>query len=269
MIDIGVPRFHEDGSFAGYIGTCIDVTERKDAEDALADIGHRLIQAHEEERVRIGRELHDDIAQRLALLLLELEQLKQHPGEVGSRVQLLQDRAEAISDDVQALAQDLHSSKLEYLGAVAAIRSWCEDVAERQKLEIDFQANVQSNLPSQIGLSLLRVVQEALQNAVKYSGVKRVKVQLREDADEIHLLVSDSGKGFDLEAALRGRGLGLTSMRGRIRLVNGTLLIDSKPMGGTRIEARVPLRSEQECAVSACHHEPHGSQVSAHLQHLS
>jgi signal transduction histidine kinase len=81
-------------------------------------------------------------------------------------------------------------------------------------------------------------------NAIKHSGGKRVEVQLREDSDEIHLHVRDSGVGFDLEGALRGKGLGLTSMRERVRLVNGTMTIESKPMGGTRIEVRVPLEAQ-------------------------
>ena len=103
-----------------------------------------------------------------------------------------------------------------------------------------------SILPLAVGLSLFRVLQEALNNAIKHSGVKRIEVQLREDSDEIHLIVSDSGKGFDVEAALQGKGLGLTSMRERGRLVNGTIGIDSKPMGGTTIHVRVPLASEHE-----------------------
>jgi len=85
---------------------------------------------------------------------------------------------------------------------------------------------------------------EALHNATKHSGVKRIEVQLREDSGEIHLVVSDLGKGFDLETAMQGRGLGLTSMQERVRLVKGTISIESEPMGGTTIHVRVPLRSK-------------------------
>ena len=88
------------------------------------------------------------------------------------------------------------------------------------------------------------MIQEALHNAQKHSGVKRIELQLREDSGEIHLVVSDLGRGFDLETAMQGRGLGLTSMGERVRLMNGTISIESKPMCGTTIHVRVPLESK-------------------------
>jgi signal transduction histidine kinase len=124
------------------------------------------------------------------------------------------------------------------------MRSWCKEFAERQKMEIDFSSDVPSALPLEIGLSLFRVLQEALHNVIKHSGVRRVEVQLREDSSEIHLIINDPGRGFDVEAASQGKGLGLTSMRERVRLVNGTISIQSKPMGGTTIHVRVPFRLE-------------------------
>ena len=111
---------------------------------------------------------------------------------------------------------------MEYLGVVGGIRSWCKEFAERQNIEIDFKSDVSSTLPPEIGLSLFRVLQEALHNAVKHSGVRRVEVQLRENWGEVHLLITDSGRGFDVEEAMQGTGLGLTSMRERVRLMNGT-----------------------------------------------
>jgi signal transduction histidine kinase len=160
-------------------------------------------------------------------------------------VQEFRKRISEISTDVQDLSHDLHSSKLEYLGVVAGIKSWCKEFGERQRVEIDFSNDVHSALPFEIGLSLFRVLQESLHNAMKHSGVKRIEVQLREDSGEIHLIIRDSGKGFDVEAALQGKGLGLTSMRERVRLVNGTFSIESKPMGGTTIHVRVPLESKR------------------------
>ena len=103
-----------------------------------------------------------------------------------------------------------------------------------------------NSVPSEIGLCLFRVLQEALHNAAKYSGVKHVTVLLREESCAIHLNVSDSGRGFDIEVATQGRGLGLTSMHERVRLVNGTIEINSKPMSGTSIHVRVPLPSDQD-----------------------
>jgi len=111
-------------------------------------------------------------------------------------------------------------------------------------MDIDFNSDVDTALPLDIGLSLFRVLQEALHNVVKHSGVKRVDVDLRENSGDIHLIISDLGKGFDAEAAMQGSGLGLTSMRERIGLISGRITITSKPMGGTVIDARVPLESE-------------------------
>jgi signal transduction histidine kinase len=135
------------------------------------------------------------------------------------------------------------ASKLEYLGVAAGIKSWCREFAERQGMEIDFTNDISTVLPFEVGLCLFRVLQEALQNAVKHSGVKRIKVHLAEHSEEVHLTVSDLGRGFDIEAVKQERGLGLTSMQERVRLVNGTIEIQSKPMGGTTIHVCVPLES--------------------------
>jgi signal transduction histidine kinase len=251
IMDVGVPRFNQDGSFAGYVGIATDVTERKQAEEAMLGINRRLIEAQERERTRIGRELHDDINQRLALLAMELENLRENPSRVRKRAQELWQGIHEIAADVQALSHELHSTKLEYLGVVAGMRSWCKEFAERQNLEIDFLTEISGTLPSEIGLTLFRILQEALHNAVKHSGVKRMEVQLSEHENKIHLIIRDSGKGFDLQTALQGKGLGLTSMRERARLVNGTIVIDSRPMGGTTIQLSVPLASEQQAELKA------------------
>jgi signal transduction histidine kinase len=242
----GCGFFDAEGRMLRVIGMVADVTDVKRAEEALAGMTRKLIESQEQERARIGRELHDDINQRLAMLALELGQLPEDSPELQSRVQELRNELRGISDDVEALSHDLHSSKLEYLGAVGGIRSWCKEFAERQKIEVGFDSDVQSALPPEIGLTLFRVIQEALHNAIKHSGVERVEVQLQEDSGEIHLVVSDSGRGFDVEAAFHGKGLGLSSMRERVRLVNGTIAIESKPTGGTKIHVRVPIEQEHE-----------------------
>jgi PAS domain S-box-containing protein len=250
MLDIGVPRFHKDGSFAGYIGSCIDVTDRKLAEDALTNMSGKLLEAQEKERARIARELHDDINQRLALLGVDLGQAEENhpelPPDVLDWMHNLQRQTMQISSDVEALSHELHSSKLEYLGAIGGMKGWCKEFSEHQGLQIEFKSpESQISLPQEVGLCLFRVLQEALHNAAKHSGVKRIEVQLREDSGQIHLVVSDSGRGFDRETAMQGRGLGLASMQERVRLVNGTIEIQSKPMGGTTIHVRVPFGSEK------------------------
>jgi PAS domain S-box-containing protein len=246
VVDIGVPRFNADHSFAGYIGSCIDVTERKLAEEALSSVSSRLIQAQELERTRIARDLHDDINQRLALLAVALEELRadmpDSSGEILGRMDQLQKHTSEIATDIQALSHELHSPKLEYLGIVVAMRGFCQEFGEKQKLEIDFKSHdLPSPVPSDVSLCLFRVLQEALHNAAKHSRSPRFAVQVRGIPGEIHLTVSDTGVGFDLAAAIKGRGLGLISMQERVRLVNGTISIASKLMHGTEISVRVPL----------------------------
>ena len=233
------------GSLGGILIFAEDITRRKQMEEAVADISRRLIQSQEQERSRIGRELHDDINQRLGLFAIELEQLKNNPSEIERRVQALQQRTTEIADDVQALSHELHSSKLEYLGVVRGIRSWCKEFGERQGMDIEFKADVASAIPSEIGLTLFRIVQEALHNAVKHSGVERIEVRLWEQSDEIHLEIEDAGKGFEIGAARQGRGVGLASMDERVRLVKGTIAIDSQLNHGTHIYARIPLKPDQ------------------------
>jgi len=233
--------FDSTGKLIRVIGMVADITDLKRAEESLADMTRKLIRAQEQERARIGRELHDDINQRLAMLSVELERLQDNPSEWQARVQEFRNRMAEISNDVQALAHDLHSSRLEYLGVLAGIKSWCKEFAQRYKMVIDFRSDISSLVPAEVGLSLLRVVQEACHNAMKHSGARRIEVQLREESNEIHLVVTDAGKGFDLEESETDKGLGLTSMRERIRLMNGTIAINSKPTAGTTIDVRVPL----------------------------
>jgi PAS domain S-box-containing protein len=256
MLDIGVPRFNEDGSFAGYIGSCVDVTEHKLAEEARSSLSRRLIEAQEEERTWIARELHDDINQRLALLLVDLESLKQdHPssnGEARHRIDAVRKRVEQIGDDVQALSHRLHSSKLQYLGLEAASAGFCRELSEARNVEIRFHSeSVPKDLPKEVSLCLFRVLQEALQNAVKHSGTRHFQVSLCDGTNELALTVRDLGVGFDPEGAINRHGLGLTNMNERLKLVGGKLFIDSQPQRGTTIQARVPSTSQIKSAAAA------------------
>ena len=251
VLDIGVPRFNQDRSFAGYIGVGIDVTERKHAEEALADASRKLVEVEEEVRKRIARELHDDINQRLALLAIEIDQLKQDlprsTAEMSRRLTAVWERIREVSTGVQSISHQLHSSQLDYLGIVAAMRSFCREFGERQMVKIDFtHDDIPQPVPQDLSLCLFRILQEALHNAAKHSKVRHFEVKLGCAANQLHLTVADHGTGFDPEAALNKGGLGLTSMRERVRLVNGTIAIDSKPMSGTTIHVRVPLGSEKE-----------------------
>src|SRR5262249_36771927 len=143
VFDIGVPRFNPDGGFAGYIGSCLDITDRKLAEETLATVGRRLIEAHEEERTWIARELHDDIEQRIALLAVETERLD-HRGSISAvdTHEYLHHAYERLFDlgkDIQALSHRLHSSKLEYLGLATAAKSFCHELSEQRNVRIEFK----------------------------------------------------------------------------------------------------------------------------------
>jgi PAS domain S-box-containing protein len=250
VVDIGVPRFNPDGSFAGYIGSCIDITDRKRTEEALANMGRRLIEAHEEERTWIARELHDDVNQRIALLAIELERWDQHRPksavDLHDHIQHARQRLSDITKDIQALSHRLHSSKLEYLGLVAAANSFCKELSEQQKVQVEFNhADMPRTIPKEISLCLFRVLQEALQNAVKHSGARHFHVELRGRSKEICLTVSDLGIGFDWHGAMSRQGLGLISMRERLQLVKGDLSIESESGRGTTIYARVPLGTQE------------------------
>jgi PAS domain S-box-containing protein len=239
------PWLNVEGLPGGIIIFAEDITRRKQTEQALLDVSRTLIESQERERTRIARDLHDDINQQLALLALELEELQLNPSNVESRAAQLRARTIGISSDVQALSRELHPSKLQYLGVIRGISGWCHEFAERQRMEIDFKADAVSTLSFEVGLCLFRVLQEAVHNSVKHSGTKRVEVQLKEHANEVHLTIEDRGKGFDIEEARQGRGLGLTSMQERVRLANGTIEIQSSPSSGTAIRVRLPIGSEQ------------------------
>jgi PAS domain S-box-containing protein len=224
-----------------------DITAKRTADAALSSVTRKLIEAQEQERARIGRELHDDMGQRLAMVAIELQQLHEDPlilPEVRNRTRELQKQITEIASDIQSLSHELHSAKLQYLGITGAMRGFCKEFGEQQRVEIDFQAHdLPIPLSPEISLCFFRVLQEALHNSAKHSGTRDFEVRLWGTSDEIHLTVRDSGTGFDREVAKNSRGLGLISMEERLKLLNGTLSIDSQPKRGTTIHARVSLSS--------------------------
>ena len=249
------PWFNIDSVPGGILIFAEDITHRKHSEEALSGMTGKLVEAQEQERVRIARELHDDINQRLALVAIGLDQLREKhkdlPSEVRGHVQELQQMTSDISSSVYALSHELYSSIPDSLGLARGMKSWCKEFGERRKMEIDFKSHDLPRLPQEISLCLFRVLQEALHNAAKHSGVKRIEVQLAKNSCEVHLTVRDSGRGFDIGAASQSRGLGLTSMKERVRLVGGTIGIESKPRGGTRIHVRVPFESKHHAQRAA------------------
>ena len=222
-----------------------NITERKLAEEALAGVSRKLIEAQEAERTHIARELHDDISQRIALLAMDLDLLRRAlPASEIHTVKAIDDaygQVANLGSDVQALSHRLHSSRLEYLGLEAAASGFCRELSQRQNVEVQLRVeNLPGTLPRETSLCLFRVLQEAVHNALKYSGTGACKVSLTGTSTDIQLTVHDSGAGFDPDN-VKGHGLGLTSMRERLRLVKGQLTIESRPQFGTTIRASVPV----------------------------
>jgi PAS domain S-box-containing protein len=253
VLDTGVPRFKPDGTFEGYIGSCVDVTDQKEAMDALREsqkesraLTGRLLQAQETERRRIARELHDDLSQSLAILAVELGMLAHNPpepaAELAGHFEKLCADVKQLSSTVHNLSHELHPAKLEQLGLVAAVRGLCRDLTQSHGLPIEFaQEDVPATLPRDTALCLYRIAQESLQNVIKHSAAQHAAVKLSGNGDSIRLRVVDDGCGFDAASRDGKEGLGLVGMRERLRLVRGVLTIDSRPAAGTRIEVRVPL----------------------------
>jgi len=248
IVDYGVPRFELDGTFCGYIGSCVDITVRKLSEDELHSLSGRLIRAQEEERARISRELHDDFSQRLALLGIGLEQLsKILPPSEGKERELVQEMLKGIkefSSDLHSLSHQLHSSRLEHVGLVSALSGLCKEFSEKHKIEVGFSSGESRlKIPKDVALCLFRVAQEALGNVAKHSQAKSAQVQLGANANGISLRIKDDGRGFKTDSNEPGAGIGLIGMHERIRLVGGRLLVKSEVMRGTEILAEVPLHA--------------------------
>jgi PAS domain S-box-containing protein len=245
MFDVASPRVNGDGSFGGFIGSAIDTTDQKLAQQALERVSGQLIEAQEKERSRIARELHDDICQRLALLSMELDRANRaSSGSPTTKASLeeIRKHCSEIAGDVQALSHQLHSSKLDILGIAASIRGFCKEFSKQFEVDVDFsERDVPAHLDKDVSLCLFRVAQEALQNAMKYSGVKQFSIDLFGMENAVQLVVSDAGVGFDVEEAKRDRGLGLVSMQERIHLVHGSFSVESKPWHGTKVIATVPV----------------------------
>jgi signal transduction histidine kinase/integral membrane sensor domain MASE1 len=228
------------------IGMVADVTDRKLIEEALSSVSRRLIEAQERERTRIARELHDDLSQRMALLQIGVEQLAENTIELSSHTrQQLHDIARVsteVSSTIHNMSHQLHPYKLDTLGLVASLHGFCNEISPQHNLQVQFvHHDLPGQIPKDVALCLFRIVQEALRNVVKHSGSPEATVELSGHGDRIDLSISDSGAGFNPKHAKPEVGLGLISMRERVRLVKGHLSIESEPSHGTRIRVRVPL----------------------------
>jgi signal transduction histidine kinase len=218
---------------------------RSRAQETLAKLSSKLIEAQEKERSRIARDLHDDICQRLTLLSLEIQHLMGDLGGIQARAERMQEAWEhcsAIAGDVQALSHELHPSMLDLLGLTAAMTNFCREFSQQRDVVVKFvHSSVPDSLPREISICLFRVAQEALHNAAKHSTTNFFEVHLWGTPAGIALEVHDAGVGFDVESVQKNGGLGLISMQERAHIVQGTFAIHSKVNCGTTIRATIPL----------------------------
>jgi|SRR5215472_6406004 len=235
-----------NGDAVRMLGMAVDITERKIAEEALTSLSGRLIEAQDDERKRIAREIHDDYQQRLAMIAIELEEIAEIcSSEARTRLRELWDGVSELGADLHSLSHRLHSSTLERLGLVAGIKTFCEEFSDLQEITVEFtHENVPSGMPSSSALCLFRIVQEGLRNVKRHSGADRADVRLERSGDDLQLTISDHGRGFDPHVTFTDRGIGIRSMEERLRLLGGKIEIRSRPMQGTTVIASLPFRVE-------------------------
>jgi signal transduction histidine kinase len=243
-----------------------DVTERIKAETTIQErerelqsLTGRLILGQEAERRRLARELHDDLSQRLAALAIEVGKLETHVQDgkesILKRLCGLRDQTIRIAADVHNLSRRLHPSILEDLGLTKAVEAECARFGSREGIAVAYNAeNIPTILPKDISLSIYRIIQEGLNNIAKHACARRADVCLSASEASLHLAIQDDGLGFDVDEVRKMPGLGLSSIRERVRLVNGRHRIKSEPGKGTAIEVTVPLKPmapRTECADSS------------------
>jgi len=244
----GRREFDRDGKPLRMRGVTIDITKRRQAEEAARELSGRLINAQEEERSRLARELHDDVTQRLALLAIDAGRGERNlPSAAGgTAMRAMRESLIRLSEDVHALAYRLHPSILEDLGLIEALKTECERFGRVASIPVDLKAQeVPDPLPHAVALCLYRIAQEALRNVGRHARASAVQVSLRCLDGGVQLAVRDNGAGFDPAQQRDRPSLGHASMRQRVYQLNGELEVESAPGHGTTVLAWVPLKEEQ------------------------
>lgn len=285
LLDTGVPWSGPTGEYIGYVGSCIDITERRQAEDRVnesrtalqashREIRHlagRLIAAQDAERARVARDLHDDVSQQLAGLSIALSSLKHRldaaraGADLREDVRAIHQRTADLAQNVRDLSHDLHPTVLRHAGLVAALAAHCAEVERTHGIPVTCRAEGDfACVAPATSLCIYRIAQEALRNVVAHAGASCADVQLARIGDDMELAVADDGRGFDLARALeQGKGLGLASIAERARLAGGSLNVARRPDRGMRVSARVPARAAASNGTAqAVEGEPHELSVS-------
>ena len=235
-----VPRFARGGAVDGCVGVFDDVTATRHMQATLGDVARKLIAAQEAECARIARELHDDLGQQVALLATQLDMLK--PASPSEReLEDARGSLQTLARSLTSLSHQLHPGKIRLLGVARTLEGLCREMGGQSEVRIDFGTRrVPRDLPEACGVSLFRVAQEALRNAVKHSGATAIVVRLAATRSHLTLRVTDNGKGFD-PLTSQASGIGLLTMRERVELVNGTLAVEPAHPHGTTIRVVVPI----------------------------
>ena len=243
------------------VGLLVQAARRKRAEEQvrrnqeelqrnserIRDLGGRLLNAQEAERSRLARELHDDVGQQMALLSMDLQTLsgfdQDSDGEAEKLAREALTRADSIAKALHDLSHRLHPAKLRLIGLVSALNGLQRELSRSDKsdVEITFSHDfVPPALPHDLTLCVFRVVQEALQNAIKHGHAKTISMHMKGTPSSLGLTIVDDGVGFDADKAW-GKGLGLVSMTERLESIGGTMAIHSSPGAGTCIEVTAPI----------------------------
>ena len=225
----------------------VEVRRRKRSEASARKLSGWLINAQEEERRRIARELHDDLSQRLCLLCIQIDTLRaalpRDEGPISQGLTQLYDQVDVLSTDVHQLSHELHSAVLDKLGLLPALRRYCDDFATHRGIVVNVQTlGEEIPLDKEVALALFRVAQECLANVIKHSGATSASLRLTFAGEKMLLEIKDCGQGFEPKELARKPGLGIESMRERLRSVGGILQIDSSVAGGTAVRAEAPAR---------------------------
>lgn len=243
------PIHDQNGTLVGVSVIQRDITERKQAEDEIRALSERLINAQEQERARIARELHDNLNQQIAAISLGLGAARRKflESQTDGQQQLQNIRAQLddLANAVRELSHDLHPTVLDYSDIAAALRSHCKDFSALTGIEVVLEENGRfEDLPPDVALCIYRVAQEALQNIARHAQTRSARLRLQRSENNVTLIISDTGIGFEPNRARESGGLGLVSIRERVRLKNGRVELHSAPSKGTTLKIEIPLATD-------------------------
>jgi PAS domain S-box-containing protein len=249
VVGRGIPRYGPDASFLGYVGSCVDITDRKEAEDRSRQLNIQIIHAQEAERSRIAQELHDDVLQRIATISMRLH-LMSRKGEnprLPDEIDEVRQSTVDLGRDISRIAHQLHPGTIEKLGLLPSLRVLCQQAnIDERTVKLVCEGDLPS-LDVDVAVALYRVTQESLRNAVSHGAATQVTIDARITTTMIQLSIKDNGCGFDA-ASVRLSGLGLSGMAERMKNVGGTLNVVSHPGKGTTVTASVPIVKAMKAA---------------------